>query len=119
MNSQVAPMLYLTLVYFQDIKDPSTIKVVYTIKSGSIRDMQEVKIDRLEEVFGSGAQIKNMTIEMINGPLEWKLDEKLKWIETMSEKEITNSLSKSRYNVAHPVSVTNGVKYYILRQGYE
>lgn len=114
-KDEVQPWLYPTLVGFRDINDPKTIELIYQRKHGSVRDMQEVETDRLEEFYGKGVKIQNMTLEMTDDPLEWKLDDKLNWIETMDEKDITHSL----HEVVPRIPITNGIAYYIFRQGFE
>lgn len=104
---------YPVLAHFRDINDPSTIEVVYRRKQGSVRDMQEVETDRMEEVFGEGVSIKNMTLEMTDAPLEWKLNKPLPWIEQMTESDITRALRKSEPRIR----IINGIAYYIFRQG--
>lgn len=56
-----------------------------------------------------------MFLEMIDDPFEWKLDNKLSWIETMEEKDITHALRKAEPHV----HITNSVAYYVFRQGFE
>ena len=123
-KDEVPPELYPMFVYFKDINDLKTFELVYKRKEGSRRDMREVEVDRLEEIFGKGVKIKNMILEMTDDPLEWKLDDKLKWIEVTEEGEITRLL-KEEYNrkitsgEIRTNFITNGIAYYIFRQWKE
>ncbi|PCI57010.1 MAG: hypothetical protein COB36_01710 [Alphaproteobacteria bacterium] len=107
-KDEISSAHYPMLIRFRDINDPQTIEVVYQVKRGET-------IDRIEEVFGQGVSIESMFLEMTDDPLEWKLDNKLSWIETMEEKDITHALRKAEPHV----HITNSVAYYVFRQGFK
>lgn len=114
-KDEVPPEFYPKLVGFKDINNPKTIELVYQRKEGSIANMKQVETDRLEDFYGKGVKIKNMTLEMTDDPLEWKLGDKLSWIENMSEKEITRALAEAEPRIY----ITNGIGYYVFRQGFK
>ncbi len=112
-KDEVPPEHYPMFVHFRDIDSPQTIELVYKTKQGSRNDMKQVEIDRFEEIFGQGVKIKDMTLEMTDDPHEWKISSKLRWIENMSEEDVTRALREAK----PPVHITNGIGYYIFRQG--
>ena len=114
-KADLQPWQYPILIGFKDINAPKTAECVYQIKYLDNRFIHKVETDRLEEFYGEGVKIKNMTLEMTSDPLEWKLDDKLSWIETMDEKEITSALREA----VPRVPITNSVAYYIFRQGFK
>jgi hypothetical protein len=114
-KGDVPPRNYPMFVHFKDLNDPQSIELVYERKRGSRRDMEQVDADRFEEVFGEGVRIKNITMEMTDEPLEWKLENKLRWIESMSEKDITQALRKA----SPRIHMINSIGHYVFRQGQQ
>lgn len=114
-RDEVPPYLYPMFVHFKDMSDPQSIELAYKRKTGSRNDMKQVEVNRFEELFGEGVRIKSIYLEMTDDPLEWKLDDKLAWLENMKEKEITKALRE-----ADPrIHITNGIAYYVFRQAQQ
>lgn len=114
-SGEVPPYRYPVFIHFGDLSDPKTVRTVYQRKSGSIRDMQNVEIDKFAEIFGVGVSIKNIIIEMTDDNVQWKLHETLKWLNPQNHKSITRELGLSD----SPVRVINGMGYRNLRQNPE
>ena len=110
-KKDLIPAHYPMLVHFRDINDPNTIESVYERKSGSFNDMKEIKIDRLEEVFGSDVKINSISIEMTHDPIDWNLEDYLPWISSIDKDEL-------RQKMRH-IHVTNWLRYEDFRQGHK
>lgn len=63
---------YPRMVYFEDINKPISVK--------------EVNPDNMEEYFGKGVKIKQITVETTRDKLEWKMEGKLKWLREYDNK---------------------------------
>lgn len=74
------PDYYPQMVAVGDLGDPRTIQTVYKRKRGSIENMAVLEVDRVEEVYGEGVAIKEVTIQMTDDVVTFHLDEILPWI---------------------------------------
>jgi hypothetical protein len=65
---------YPRMVYFEDINKPISVK--------------EVNPDNMEEFFGKGVKIKQITVETTKDKLEWKMEKKLPWLSEYYNKRL-------------------------------
>ena len=74
---------YPRLVHFEDINEPVSIK--------------KVNPERFSDSFGSGYQLKSITLEMVNQPVTYgRVEETLSWINSLNGKMLDgNRISKS------------------------
>ncbi|MBK8174859.1 MAG: hypothetical protein IPK66_06190 [Rhodospirillales bacterium] len=87
-KATLTPKQYPMLVTFKDISDPKTVERV--IETDWCREKDEngtcikeeffVKADHFEELFGRGVKLKEITIEMVNDPVTWGIQNKLPWL---------------------------------------
>lgn len=91
---------YPVLVMFRDINDPKSIEPVMRISGGSgyvRREEYKIKEDRFEELFGKGVRLKEITIEMTDDQVTWKIAKWLPWITDFYSKKFDGQ----RFNTIH------------------
>lgn len=91
---------YPLFVYLRDDNTPQTIEAIFDIHSGTHGQVGTVKTERLEEVFGKGVRIKDVSIQVTNEPAEFKLHETLSWL---SKDKKTYFIENPPINKAEPL----------------
>lgn len=79
---------YPTMVTFKDMKDPKTVDFVYKSESVSVPNQMalDYKItDNFETAFGKGVRIKNVTIEMTDEDVTWRVGSYLDWLQKLEQ----------------------------------
>lgn len=76
---------YPVFVHFKDVNDPKTVEYAYGRVYCTIRDKNctrgaPYQLDRLEEIYGQGVRIKEVTIEMTDEPVTWEITRWLPWL---------------------------------------
>lgn len=66
------------MVTFNDLSDPKSVKLVYRQNWEHENYKTE---DHFNEVFGEGVQLKQITIEITDAPVTWKIREWLPWLD--------------------------------------
>ena len=72
-KKSLLPNQYPTFVTFTDIKDPKTVTLVYGTEFDPATQ-QSIKVNRLEELFGAGVKLRDITIEMTDEDVTHKID---------------------------------------------
>lgn len=81
---------YPTLVTFKDIKDPKSVELVYQSQAISVPNQADYDFkitDNLKRLFGAGVKLKDITIEMTDEPVTWRIEKYLNWLTEIESKK--------------------------------
>ena len=115
-KTSLDPKFRPTMVMFKDAKDPKTVTLAYGVKMTSVPNQAENQYDyddHLEELFGKGVKLKDVTIEMTDEPVTWGIEKHLGWLAQYhnkrldgerygtikSQNRLANSLSSGAFSV--------------------
>jgi hypothetical protein len=77
------------IVWFEDINDPKSVKLVHTTKENPENNREWIHVDNAAELFGEGYAVKNMTVEITDEPVTWGVVEQLlPWIWEYRDKNL-------------------------------
>jgi hypothetical protein len=71
---------YPTFVTFKDTNDPKSVELVYGGKFDKATQ-KFIPVDDFDKIYGRGVRIKEVTIEMTDEPVMWKIEKVLGWLE--------------------------------------
>lgn len=100
-----------TMVTFEDINDPKTVQLAYSVAAISVPNQAAWDFkttDNLEKLFGKGVHLKNVTVEMTDEPVTWGIDKVLVWIEEFRNRRLDGNrfgTIKSDSRLANSLSV--------------
>ena len=100
------------MVTFKDINDPKTVEIVYAAERyWDGKDQYRVKENNFEKLFDKGVKLKEVTIEITDEPIDYKLEKFLSWIssdlvnldgtKTISSNEPSNYLNMSNFRIGN------------------
>ena len=97
---------YPTLVTFTDIKDPKTVTLVY---GGQLDEttQQVLPVNDLEKIFGKGVKLKDITLEMTDEDVTWKVANFLSWLNQYYDQRLDGErfgTIESKYRLANSLS---------------
>lgn len=72
------PINYPDIIRFKNIDDPESIEIIYANNEKS----SEKPLDNFTAFFGQGVFLKEITVEIVDQTVDWKLQNYLPWIET-------------------------------------
>jgi hypothetical protein len=84
------PTDYPVLVMFKDIQDPKTVTPVLEMKEANkgYPLHYDIIADHFEELFGKGVRLKEISIEMTDEKVTWKISEYLPWLPEFYNKRL-------------------------------
>jgi hypothetical protein len=69
------------MVWFEDINDPKSVKLVHTTKENPENNREWIQVDNAADLFGEGYAVKSMTVEITDKPVTFGHVKKiLPWI---------------------------------------
>lgn len=74
----VNPINYPDIIRFKNIDDPESIEIIYA----NNEKLSEKPFDNFTAYFGQGVFLKEVTVEIVDQTVDWKLQNYLPWIET-------------------------------------
>ena len=78
-SAQLNKNSYPSIVTFLTLSDPKSV-VLLKGKAFDKQKQEIVSIDRFEEILGKGIRLKDISVEMTNEKIEWKIEKFIPWI---------------------------------------